>query len=162
MKNHAIKNQAIAKKKINKDSTAQRKLAASVNTCSPQRYSSKLTEFSIVDEKSFHQSVHQSEKLFFDQTNDFDVVGKDNAQNSLDLMEISKCILGIEDEKTMFNNFEPIEEKCFSSNETNMSSNSTDEFVSIEAIKKFLTDPSVKYIDLTLQEHMNADYYNSF
>lgn len=165
VKNHAIKSQASAKKKINKEATMTTK-KVSINTinCPAQKYSN--IELSIVDDKNYLQPVKCNDDILFDPITGFDVLKeeatKDVGSNTMDLMEISKCILGIEDERTLFNNYELIDEKSFSNGESNFRADSNDEFVSIEAIKKFLTDPSIKYVDLTLQDHLNVDYYNSF
>lgn len=71
--------------------------------------------------------------------------------NTIDLLDISKCILGIEEEKTTFNDFETMKTEQLS-----------DEFVSIEAIKKYLNEAPVEFADFNTLDHLNEHCYNSY
>lgn len=70
---------------------------------------------------------------------------------TIDLMDISRCILGISnDDKDKY------VESHVQENESN-----TDEFVSIEAIKRYLEEPTVDYAKSTIQEHSMNHFYNT-
>lgn len=81
----------------------------------------------------------------------------DQANSSvMDLHEMSKCIVTIQDDNEFVYNFE-----------TNADDNNYDdlpyeqnEFVSIESIKKYLGEQNVDYIGTTLQNHLNNEYFN--
>lgn len=73
--------------------------------------------------------------------------------NSIDLMDISKCIMGIEEEKNDFDHFETIQFK---------SANSASDEYNIEAIKKYLIEQPTEYIDLNSLPSVKQHYFNSF
>lgn len=73
---------------------------------------------------------------------------------NIDLMDISKCIMGIECEKTEYNEFD-----CMTLDNDNVSS---DEYHNIEAIKKYLTDLPAEYIDLNSLQTVKHEYFPSF
>lgn len=74
---------------------------------------------------------------------------------NIDLMDISKCIMGIESEKTEYNEYD-----CMTfDNDNNVTS---DEYSNIEAIKKYLTDLPAEYIDLNSLQTVKHEYFPSF
>lgn len=82
-------------------------------------------------------------------------------KNTLNLMEISKCILGMENEDHDYSfNLEKTTANKLSTCDTDLIN--ADEFVSIENIKKYLGEQNMDYIDVTLQNHLNTDYFAGF
>lgn len=74
----------------------------------------------------------------------------DESTNSIDLMDISKCIMGIGDEKVEYDNYI-----------TNAENSDSDEF-KIEAIKKYLIEQPSEYIDINSLQSVKQDYFNQF
>lgn len=77
-------------------------------------------------------------------------------KNAMNLMEISKCILGMENEDQ---NYSFNLEKTTANKLSTCDTDDGDEFVSIENIKKYLGERNMDYIDVTLQNHLNTDYF---
>lgn len=73
---------------------------------------------------------------------------------NIDLMDISKCIMGIESEKAEYNDYD-----CMNFDNDNVTS---DEYSNIEAIKKYLTDLPAEYIDLNSLQTVKQEYFHSF
>lgn len=73
---------------------------------------------------------------------------------NIDLMDISKCIMGIESETTEYNDYD-----CLPFDSDNVTS---DEYSNIEAIKKYLTDLPAEYIDLNSLQTVKHEYFPSF
>lgn len=88
--------------------------------------------------------------------NNFDYIKLENLQEHkpsvIDLIDISKCILEPEDEKINYNNFSTI---C--QDPTMKTERASDEFVSIEAIKRYLNDASIEFTDLNI-DHCSSNY----
>lgn len=74
---------------------------------------------------------------------------------NIDLMDISKCIMGIENEKTEYTEFD-----CMTMDNDN--NGTSDEYNNIEAIKKYLTDLPAEYIDLNSLQTIKHEYFPSF
>lgn len=151
VKNHAVKNQG--KKKVTKESQITEKKTNS--------RSSTKNQYANSDNESAVNNINQNatlnimnENLIYN-ANEFNESNiklnneNDDNKNTIDLMDISKCIFGIDNDKNIYNEYE-VKQNNFTS----------DEYVSIEAIKKYLSEPSIEYIELTTQEHFNNDYFN--
>lgn len=160
VKNHAIKSQQSSKKKNTKESEiVQKRLisreqrlnrfiktttsnAAVVNTTANdgnETYVKKEFDFQ-------SNSIHFNDSCENNELNE-------NCTNSIDLMDISKCIMGIEVEKNEYNNFDHINNQTESS--------ASDEY-NIEAIKKYLIEQPNEYIDLNSLQSAKHDYFNNF
>lgn len=74
----------------------------------------------------------------------------DGSSNTIDLMDISKCIMGIEEGKNNFNEYNCLNEKI-----------TPDEY-KIEAIKKYLAEPPNEYIDLNSLQSVKHEYFPYF
>lgn len=77
-------------------------------------------------------------------------------KNAMNLMEISKCILGMENED---HDYSFNLEKTTASKLSTCDTDNGDEFVSIENIKKYLGERNMDYIDVTLQNHLSTDFF---
>lgn len=70
---------------------------------------------------------------------------------TIDLMDISRCILGLSnDDKDKYVESHVQENECI-----------PDEYVSIEAIKRYLEEPHIDYGKSTMQEQSMNNFYNS-
>lgn len=150
MKNHALKDQVAAKKKTNKETLTAQKRFTNVNDRQIGRKSDRKNE-NFVDNLN-HEKIESDYVL-----NDFnDIKPKTEDTNTIDLMDISKCIMGIEEDKIFYNDFEstyssqPIKTECLS-----------DEYDSIEAIKKYLNEASIEFSDLNSLDQKNGYCYNN-
>lgn len=82
-------------------------------------------------------------------------------KNTMNLVEMSKCILSMENEEHDYSfNLEKIPANKFSNCDIDLMNG--EEFVSIENIKKYLGEQNMDYIDVTLQKHLNTDYFGGF
>lgn len=72
--------------------------------------------------------------------NEKNIKNNDENVDTIDLMDISKCILGLNVEESEYVG---------------------DEFVSIEAIKRFLEDPAIAYTETTSQDISVGRFYNA-
>ena len=95
-------------------------------------------------------------------------------ENSMNLIEMSKCIVTIENNNTFTYDYEtdalpigdsPAPHKMlhFPINDFNDVidfDQNDDEYVSIESIKKYLGEHNMDYIDSALQNHLNLDFLN--
>lgn len=151
VKNHAIKNQA--KKKVTKESLIMEKKINSRSSTKIQHANSENE--SLVNNINQNATLNIIEENLIYNANEFNESNiklsneNNDNKNTIDLMDISKCIFGIDNDKNMYNEYE-VKQNNFTS----------DEYVSIEAIKKYLSEPSIEYIELTTQEHFNSDYFN--
>lgn len=110
------------------------------------------------DSKTPNQYVPQEPPNFtnnpIDHNESKKMSSSDYNKHTMNLMEISKCILGMENEDDDYSfNLEKT---------TKLSTCDTDngdEFVSIENIKKYLGERNMDYIDVTLQNHLSTDYF---
>lgn len=83
--------------------------------------------------------------------------------NTMNLMEISKCILGMENADDDYSfNLEKSTMHKHSTCDNDFNIINGDEFVSIENIKKYLGEQNMDYIDVTLQNHLTTDYFSDF
>lgn len=179
MKNHAVKDQAVTKKKVSKELfDTPKKSTSSLRN----RNKSRFTEQTTKDNGQFIGDLSQRIDDGGDDgccQNEFKHINielndlNNENKNTIDLMDISKCILGIEDETICYNDFETIAHEqdrsqslnhCLShSNEHGIKiENTSDEFVSIEVIKKYLNEASIEFSDLTTLNQLNDHSYNSF
>lgn len=150
MKNHALKDQVAAKKKTNKETLIAQKRSANMNDRQIGRKSVTKNE-SFVDNMN-HEKIQSNHVL-----NNFnDIKPKTEESNTIDLVDISKCIMGIEDEKFFYNDFE----STYSSQPIK-TERSSDEYVSIEAIKKYLNEASIEFSDLNSLDQTNGYCYNN-
>lgn len=85
-----------------------------------------------------------------------DIEPKTEDTSTIDLMDISKCIMGIEYDKVFYNDFE----STYSSQPIK-TERSSDEYVSIEAIKKYLNEASIEFSDLSSLDQTNGLCYNN-
>lgn len=76
----------------------------------------------------------------YNQQNEKNIKNSDENIDTNDLMDISKCILGLSVEESEY---------------------AGDEFVSIEAIKRYLEDPSVAYTETASQDISSGRFYNA-
>lgn len=81
----------------------------------------------------------------------------EDQSNTMNLQEMSKCIVTIQDDHTFAYNFE---NESDDNNYDDFQFEHQDEFVSIESIKKYLGEHDVDYIGSTLQTHLNNEYFN--
>lgn len=112
-----------------------------------------------VNERQFgRKCVRKNEKIESDYVlNNFnDIKYKTEDTNTIDLMDISKCIMGIEDDKFFYNDFE----STYSSQPIK-TERSSDEYVSIEAIKKYLNEASIEFTELNSLDQTNDYCYNN-
>lgn len=150
MKNHALKDQIAAKKKTNKETFIAQKRSTNVNDRQIGRRSVRKNE-NFLDNMN-HEKIESDYVL-----NNFnDIKLKTEDTNTIDLMDISKCIMGIEDDQVFYNDFE----STYSSQQIN-TERSSDEYVSIEAIKKYLNEASIEFSDLTSLDQRNGYCYNN-
>lgn len=88
-------------------------------------------------------------------------VDDDTANSTLDLLEMSKCIVTIQDDNTFSYNFEPENDsQSFANDSIETNLEHSDEYVSIECIKKLLGEQNMDYIGSALQSHLNEEYFN--
>lgn len=150
MKNHAIKDQQNSKRKNTKEpEVAQKKMNLIEKERSCDQSSGSVQEFITKPE------IYIKEESIFPM-NSFEFESSENNQieestNSLDLMDISKCIMGIEEDKNLNNDFESM----------NYDHESSDQY-KVEAIKKYLIEQPTEYIDLNLLQFVKQDYFNNF
>lgn len=82
-------------------------------------------------------------------------------KNTMNLMEMSKCILSMENEDRDYAfNLEKMPAIKFFNCDVDLING--DEFVSIENIKRYLGEQNMDYIDVTLQKHLNTDYFSGY
>lgn len=118
----------------------------------PNGFTNKLNQF-VKDNNKFHVKEEYVPQLdSFDNSNGTNRL-PDESTNSIDLMDISKCIMGIEEEKNGYDHFETIHLKC---------ENSASDEYNIEAIKKYLIEQPTEYIDLNSLPSVKQDYFISF
>lgn len=143
VKNHAIKNQQIPKKKHTKEpEMIQKRLNLMLRERqSHDRFLCKVNGESEIQIKE--EFIPQN--VFYADSRGNQRI--DDSTNSIDLMDISKCIMGIEEEK---NDYENMQFKT---------ENSASDEYNIEAIKKYLIEQPTEYIDLN---PVKQDYFNSF
>lgn len=108
--------------------------------------------------KTHNQYVPQEPPNFTNNSIDHNESNKlsssDYNKNTMNLMEISKCILGMENEDHDYSfNLEKTTKLA------TCDTDNGDEFVSIENIKKYLGERNMDYIDVTLQNHLSTDYF---
>lgn len=150
VKNHAIKDQQNSKRKNTKEpEVAQKKMNLIEKERSCDQSSGSVQEFITKPE------IYIKEESIFPM-NSFEFESSENNQieestNSLDLMDISKCIMGIEEDKNLINDFESM----------NYDHESSDQY-KVEAIKKYLIEQPTEYIDLNLLQFVKQDYFNNF
>lgn len=150
VKNHAIKDQQNSKRKNTKEpEVAQKKMNLIEKERSCDQSSGSVQEFITKPE------IYIKEESIFPM-NSFEFESSENNQieestNSLDLMDISKCIMGIEEDKNLNNDFESM----------NYDHESSDQY-KVEAIKKYLIEQPTEYIDLNLLQFVKQDYFNNF
>lgn len=151
VKNHAIKDQPSSKRKNAKEpETVQKKLTSILkerSTDAAQAFNGKPCNIHIKEEPIFPMNPFDCES---NENNRME----DQHTHSIDLMDISKCIMGIEEEKNLYNDYE------------NMSydheNSASDEYNNIEAIKKYLIEQPTEYIDLNSLQTVKHDCFNNF
>lgn len=156
VKNHALKNQQNLKKKsVKEPEMVQKKLNMILRERTIDRFTSTLNDLNVANEMqakgefSFPSNSVQGNAFRVD-----DSVNRTNGgSNTIDLMDISKCIMGIEGEKNEFNDYDGMN---FGNDKV-----ASDEY-NIEAIKKYLTDLPTEYIDLNSLPSVNHEYFPSF
>lgn len=100
------------------------------------------------------------DEMFYDFKKDgrsSQLIEEQSSGNAMNLQEMSKCIVTIQDDNTFSYNFEPTTDD---NHFEDLSFEQQDEFVSIESIKKYLGEQNVDYIGSTLQSHLNDEYFN--
>lgn len=149
MKNHTAKNQTNLKKRsVKEPELVQKKLnmvlrertAADRFVCTADNSVEIKEEFILPTKSDAHQ---------LDARNTSNPIG-----GNIDLMDISKCIMGIESEKTEYNDYD-----CMTFDNDNVTH---DEYSNIEAIKKYLTDLPAEYIDLNALQTVKHEFFPSF
>lgn len=159
VKNHAVKNQQpnIKKKSAKEPELMQKRLNLILKERSSERFAIMASdlatdtenEVQIKKEFDFPSTAFHGDSLRVDKN----LNQINQAANSIDLMDISKCIMGIEDEKNDYNEYETV---CFDNGRT-----ASDEY-NIEAIKKYLIELPTEYIDLNSLHTVKHDYFPSF
>lgn len=145
VKNHAIKCQQNTKKKNTKESEIVQKRFILREPSSDCIVKTANLENNIYIKKEFN---FQPKMLNFIDAREQSEM--DESTNSIDLMDISKCIMGIGDEKVEYDNYI-----------TNAENSDSDEF-KIEAIKKYLIEQPSEYIDINSLQSVKQDYFNQF
>lgn len=163
VKNHTLKNQQHLKKKsVKEPEMVQKKLNILLRertttdrfmTATNQRHSNDFNrkiDVCVKEEIDFSSNSFHMDSY---QPNGCSNNHMDGNTNSIDLMDISKCIMGIEGETTVYNQ-----------DETKILNNekiATDEY-NIEAIKKYLTDLPTEFIDLNSLQSVKQEYFPTF
>lgn len=75
----------------------------------------------------------------------------------MNLQEMSKCIVTIQDDNTFSYSFETNSDD---NHFEDLQYEQPDELVSIESMKKYLGEQNVDYIGSALQSHLNDEYFN--
>lgn len=147
MKNHGVKNQSNPKKRsVREPEIVQKKLNMVLRERGADRFACANSVVEIKEEFILPTKSNDSAQL--DERNNV-------TMGNIDLMDISKCIMGIECEKTEYNEFD-----CMTLGNENVTS---DEYHnSVEAIKKYLTDLPAEYIDLNSLQTVKHEYFPSF
>lgn len=156
VKNHALKNQQNLKKKCVKEpEMLQKKLNMILRERTSDRFTSTMNDFNVAKEVQVKGEFSFPSNSV--QNNLFQIDKSDNRMNegshTIDLMDISKCIMGIEGEKNEFNEYDGMN---FDNDKV-----ASDEY-NIEAIKKYLTDLPTEYIDLNSLQSVKHEYFPSF
>lgn len=121
----------------------------------------KCEKILYVPPESVNVAANSVFKSTIDQTDSNKTSASGHDKNTMNLMEISKCILGMENEDHDYSfNLEKTTTNKFSTCDPDLING--DEFVSIENIKKYLGEQNMDYIDVTLQNHLNTDYFGGF
>lgn len=102
------------------------------------------------NENSIDNTSHDKNKSHYVLNNFDEIKPKTEITNTIDLMDISKCIMGIEDDKVFYNDFE-----TSYSSQPLKTERLSDEYVSIEAIKKYLNEASIEFSDLNSLDQKN-------
>lgn len=164
MKNHALKNQANGKKKYTKEAdTIHKKLHLILrDRATEQSKANNLAKKNAMDVNGVAESngvesaltesgVYVKEEVIFPSNSFCDEFNEhnhmDETSNAIDLMDISKCIMEIE---------QPKYEMAFEQD------NSTSDEYKIEAIKKYLIEQPAEYVDLSSLQSVKHEYFNSF
>lgn len=133
----------------------QKKLNMILRERTSDRFISTRNDFDGANEVQVKKELSFSSNSFH--SDSFQVNKSDNqmdgSANTIDLMDISKCIMGIEGDKNEYNEYNGIhfENEKVTSDEYN-----------IEAIKKYLTDLPTEYIDLNSLQSVKNEYFPSF
>lgn len=161
VKNHAVKDQQHCKKKGRDAQTIKlNNLSESVRTAVPLHTYNHFAPINDDKPSSPEDNNFIFDEMFMDiKKENFD---EQNANNTMNLHEMSKCIVTIQDDNTFSYNFEPDDDKnTFNTdNLDGLHFDQADEYVSIECIKKLLGEENVDYIGTTLQSHLNEEYFN--
>lgn len=170
VKNHAVKDQMQPKKKARESHAASNRtevnnlsMKSKITAPTPNYVYNNLT--TPIETKPLSP---ESNTFLFDDI--FDDIKKDNVasrveddsvNNTMNLQEMSKCIITLDDDNSFMYNFESTVDKdslCSDFNDINFDQN--DEYVSIECIKKILGEQNVDFIGSTLQTHLTEEYFN--
>ncbi|XP_055321894.1 zinc finger protein GLI4-like [Sitodiplosis mosellana] len=153
VKNHAIKSQMNPKKKTAKElESVQKRLSLVLRERSSDSIQKRANDF--LNEKEVHikQEFNVHTNFFFNDSND-DGNQMEESTNSIDLMDISRCILGIEGEEIQYQYKDSMIVKT---------ENSASDEDNIEAIKKYLIEQPTEYIDLNALQSTKHNYFNNF
>ncbi|XP_031621683.1 zinc finger protein GLI4-like [Contarinia nasturtii] len=157
VKNHAIKSQQNSKRKFTKESEiVQKRLITREQRLNDRFTSVSATAAPVNDENEVNikdEIDFQSNSFNFNDSCENNEL-EESCTNSIDLMDISKCIIGIEEEKNEYNHYEQM------NNRTENSASA--EFNNIEAIKQYLIEQPNEYIDLNSLQSVKQDYFNNF
>lgn len=150
MKNHTAKNHPNLKKRsVKEPEIVQKKLNMVLRERSnAERFVSTAGNVVEIKEEFILPTKSDSHQL------DTAIHNTNSIGGDIDLMDISKCIMGIESEKAEYNDYD-----CMNFDNDNVT---TDEYSNIEAIKKYLTDLPAEYIDLNSLHTVKQEYFPSF
>lgn len=139
------------KKNTKEPETVQKRLSLVLRERSSESLKKKSNGF--VNAKAVHikQEFNFHTNSFYNDSNDGNPI--EESTNSIDLMDISRCIMGIEGEESEYNDYENMNFKT---------ENSASDEDNIEAIKKYLIEQPTEYIDLNSLQSTKHDYFNHF
>lgn len=109
----------------------------------------------LLSKKDVHikQEFNVHTNFFYNDSTDDDGNQMEESTNSIDLMDISRCIMGIEGVESQCNDYDSVTFKA---------ENSASDEDNIEAIKKYLIEQPTEYIDLNSLQSTKHDYFNNF
>lgn len=125
----------------------QKRLSLVLRERTSDKSTTKANENEIHIKQEYNIHINNS---FLNDSNDGNQM---ESTNSIDLMDISRCIMGIEGENCEYNDYD---------NVTFKTENSTSDEDNIEAIKQYLIEQPTEYIDLNSLQSIKHDYFNNF